>query len=200
MQEEWVMKNILLSIFLVGAAVSSFAEAPFGLKVGMSLAEVKKVSGPAEVLEKNYYSFKNVPIPYKGFKDYLMVITPKSGLCKVLGFGNPITTSVYGDGVKAEFSTLKESLIKKYGKPIGDYDFLRAGSIWKNPNEWMMSLYREERILTAAWEPKEDNGVENIMLKARATGRSTGVITLSYELSNNEACLAEKESRDISGL
>ena len=194
------MKKILLGIALLGLSASCFAEAPFGLKVGMTLAEAKKINGNAELLDKNSYSFKKVPIPYKGFDDYLMVITPKSGLCKVIGFGKPITTSAYGDGVKSEFATLKESLIKKYGKPEGDYDFLRAGSIWKSPSEWMMSLYRGERILTAGWEPNEENGVKNIMLKARATGRSTGMVTLSYELSNIDACQSEKEDVDTKGL
>ncbi|MDN5434658.1 MAG: hypothetical protein L0G10_13515 [Acinetobacter sp.] len=193
------MKRLLLIGTLLFSGLAN-AEAPFGLKTGMSLAEVIKVSGVAEVLDKNYYSFKNVPKPYKAFKDYLMLITPQNGLCKVLGWGKPITTNVYGDGIKDEFASLKESLTEKYGTPVGDYNFLRSGSIWKEPNDWTMGLYKEERTLVAAWEPNEENGVKNIMLKARANGPNSGQVTLSYELSNSPSCFKEKGDKDTSGL
>ena len=192
------MKKILFTLALL--TTNAFADAPFGLKVGMPLADVIKVSGQPEKLGDNSYSFKKVPIPYAGFSDYLMVITPQNGLCKIVGFGKPIATSVYGDAIRNEFSSTKDSLTSKYGKPEGDYDFLRSGSIWKSSNEWTMSLLKEERILTAAWEPLESNGVANIMLKAKAKNLNSGYITLSYELSNIDACSSEKVAKDTRGL
>lgn len=192
------MKKILFTLALL--TTSAFADAPFGLKVGMSLADVIKVSGQPEKLGDNFYSFKKVPIPYAGFADYLMVITPQNGLCKVIGFGKPIATSAYGDAIRDEFSSTKESLISKYGKPEGDFNFLRSGSIWKDSNEWTMSLLKEERILAVAWGPLETNGVKNIMLKAKAKNLNSGYITLAYELSNSDACYSEKTIKDSRGL
>ena len=193
------MKKILGLCFCF-LSLSAIAGVPFGLTVGMPLSTVKKVSGNPEVLSRYSYSFKKVPTPYKGFEDYLMVITPKNGLCKVIGYGEKITTNVYGDDLRFNFNKVKESLIKKYGQPEVDFDFLRAGSIWRNSEDWTMSLYKEERVLSAGWEPNEVNGIKNIMLKVNGLGRNTGRIVLSYELSNFDACDKEKEASDIAGL
>lgn len=196
------MKKLILSLSLIVCSMPLMADAPFGLKVGMSLDDLIKIGGKPNQLGGNGYSFNSVPLPYAGFQDYVMTITPQNGLCKVVGFGKHITTSSYGDGVKLEFSAIKESLVAKYGKPKNNFDFLKVGSPWRNPSDWMMGLYSGGRVLTTTWEPNETDGIKNIMLTANARNRNEGYITLSYELSNVAECRAEKvvEIKDVRGL
>ncbi len=60
----------------------------------------------------------------------------------------------------------------KYGKRT-KYDYLRSGSIWDEPKDWMMSLRQEERTLALFWSI--DNGsvlaehVSGISLQAKGS-------------------------------
>ncbi|WP_462183736.1 hypothetical protein [Acinetobacter baumannii] len=193
------MRNIIACCLLIYCPFVS-AEIPFGLKAGMSLNEIKKFDAKPVELGDGNFIIKNVPKPYDGFKDYVVKVSPTIGLCKVVGWGKPVKTSVYGDGLSSEFDSVKSGLTTKYGAPNGDYNFLRAKSIWSQPNEWMMGLYKEERILAATWEPKDSDGVKNIMLKAKAKSTNEGYITVAYEFFNTESCYKEKKVKDISGL
>ncbi|UOH17168.1 hypothetical protein [Acinetobacter sp. NyZ410] len=193
------MKRLLLIGVLLFSGLAN-AEAPFGLKTGMSLTEVKRIAGDPIKISDNYYMFTKTPKPVAGLSSYGMLITPKSGLCKVVGVGKTLNTNVYGDAIKSEFLDLKNLLTAKYGKPTRDYDFLRAGSIWKEHNDWMMGLYKEERTLTAMWGVNESNGIEDLMLNAIADSGNTGYVTITYELSNINSCSKERKSRDASGL
>jgi hypothetical protein len=65
----------------------------------------------------------------------------------------------------------------------------------------MMSLYLKERKLVAFWNRESGSGlpadVEVIMLTAKALDSSRGYVSLSYEFTNMDACIAEgKRDRD----
>lgn len=190
-----------MCVALLGVSMTSMADTPFGLKLGMTLSEVEKVSGKSDKLNNNSYSFNSVPVPYDGFQRYVMVITPQNGLCEIIGFGKYIPSGSFGEAIKSEFSAIREPLVAKYGKPKNNFDFIRANSIWKNSSDWMVALHREDRVLTTTWEPKEKVGIKKIMLSAKARGRNEGYITLSYELSNSDQCRLEKKgAKDTRGL
>jgi hypothetical protein len=60
-------------------------------------------------------------------------------------------------------------------------DFLRAGSIWKEPEDWMMGLLKDERTLVAVWEKALPNRIHDVVLKAGALSREKGFHKLTYE-------------------
>ena len=109
-----------------------------------------------------------------------------------------ITTSVYGDEIKNTFTKLVGSLDKTYGKGTV-YDFLRSGSIWDEPNYWMMGLLKQERYLMAYWE--KDTGepfpgnIRNIGLGTKALSTESGYISLEYYSKDNKA--AEEEAKKV---
>ena len=76
------------------------------------------------------------------------------------------------------------------------------GSIWKEPNDWMMGLKQKERTLVAFWD--EETGadmsstVANIMLEANATSSSSGYLSLSYEFDNAQVAFDEREASESS--
>lgn len=194
------MKKLIIGLVFGLVSSGCIANAPFGLRVGMSLSEVKKVAGNPTLIDTYNYRFSKVPVSHSSFVDYGMIITPKHGLCKIFAFGEALPANSYGDSVKREFTKIEKSISSKCGEPLGVNDYLKTGSIWSNPNEWMMGLYKEERKLNAGWDVGEKNGVDFIALKAGALNSGKGILSLTYELSNIEGCLAELSSASNEGL
>ena len=128
-----------------------------------------------------------VPKPHSTFEFYYIEISPTSGLASVVGVSKDIETDSFGITLKSEFANMEERLSKIYGE--GEkYDLLIPGSIWYEPNEWMMSLYQKERILTISWSNENEvilkNDLSKITLIAYAVSIDTGVIAVEYRFTN----------------
>lgn len=151
---------------------------PFGLHVGMSLAQVTTaVGGEKNIKEvKNQWYGLTVPVE-TDFTDIFATISPETGLCKIAAMVTfPANQS--GDQVRLKFSGVRNLLVAKYGEPNKEYDFLHVGALYHDENEFMWSLYKEERTLAMDWVLK---GGDSIMLEAKALDQRTGLIVLSYE-------------------
>lgn len=194
------MKKTLITTYILFSSSLLHAVEPFGLKVGVSLKDVEKKSGVSESIGYDNYSFKNVPDRNDEFKSYLMLITPKNGLCRITGWGKPIITNDNGDELKKRYSSLKTILIEKYGEPEVDKDLLTTDSHLNKPNEWTKSLYKMERNVESTWKLNESNGVQNIILIANANEINSGKLTLVYELSNSEECFTELKSKEMNSF
>lgn len=99
----------------------------------------------------NLYTANSLPKMNAGFEAYGLLISPTVGLCQIRALGKDIDTDSYGFTIKSRFKELMESLSSIYGK-AKENDFLLAGSIWKDPRDWMMGLYKHERYLSAEWK------------------------------------------------
>ena len=75
------------------------------------------------------------------------------GLCQINAFGKAIETNKNGHALKINFDDYVERLRKKHGKGTR-HDFLVKGSIWDRPQDFMMSLVKDERYLMYSWESK----------------------------------------------
>ncbi len=98
-------------------------------------------------------------------------------------------------------STVAKQIEVVYG-PSKVFDFLKYGSIWKEPNDWMMGLKQKERTLVAFWDDETgadmSSTVANIMLEANATSSSSGYLSLSYEFDNAQVAFDEREASESS--
>jgi hypothetical protein len=170
----------------------------FGLKMGQPVSSLKIV----KKLKENQY-IVNVPLPNSEFTSYLAIASNNHGLCKVLGIGKDHENDRYGSETRSVFSNFKSILYQKYGKS-NDFDFIRSGALWKDSNEWVMSLRQNERTLTSFWSRSEGsvlpNSIEGISLAANATSSDSSYITLGYEFTNFEKCKADFGHSDNSGL
>jgi hypothetical protein len=159
---------------------SALAAGPFGFDPSLAKEQILKMLGPSAIKEVkgDIYRFNTAPQPHPDFEFY-SVIFSDSKVVKVSAYTKDIETNVYGDDLKAKFKDLSTALTAKYG--TGDaVDTLRAGSIWKEPEDWMMGLVKDERTLTTFW--KVDNGdLHAIMLEANGLSRNKGYISLQYE-------------------
>lgn len=182
------------------------AEGPFGLEAGLTQKNIEDMIGaklkplPDSV---NLYTSDKLPKQNADFEMYGLLISPKAGLCQIRALGKNIDTDSYGLALKSKFEELSNSLSSLYGK-AETTDLLLAGSIWKEPQDWMMGLNKKERFLSATWkEAKETplkNNIETISIEARANSHSKGYVYLQYSFKNNDVCQAEIEGAKKSSL
>ena len=175
-----------LAIFASTCAIAG----PFGLEMGLTY-EVLNKSLALKKFDQFIYVTKTVPNSHPAFTNYMLVITPKHGLCKISASTDNIRTSVYGDELRQKFDDIESAISQKYGKGK-KYDFLRVGSIWDEQRDWMMALHKEERTLREYWTTKElklPDAIYGITLEAAAPSTGSGYIRLAYQFENGNECL-----------
>jgi hypothetical protein len=195
------MRRLLLGVgcTLVAVAQLQAQQGPFGLTAGISKQSIEKAAGPLTAIDGQPYIYatKKVPNPLTHFENYGLEILPKAGLCQIRAIGVDVTTSSHGIELVAKFNELAKLLEAGYGK-YERGDFLRRGSIWKEPEDWMMGLVKKERVLQGAWGESEGstlkNQVKQILLTAVATRSDRGYLTLQYKFDNETSCKNELES------
>lgn len=76
--------------------------------------------------------------------------------------------------------------------------------MWKNDNEWMISLYKSDRILEEYWYksriPTLPFNIEAIMLDASVLDSNTGYLSVVYQFSNYDLCSSERDNSKKQGL
>jgi hypothetical protein len=155
---------------------------PFGFRAGTSKTDLIGLMG-ADSIEfdsDGILSLKKAPKPHPDFVQYTLYISPSVGLVKVVGTTSFISTNAFGEAVRSKFSQLSAALEHRYGKPKDIFDFERAGGLWTEPQEWMMSLLQGERSLVNCWNLE---GID-IFIKADAVSTEQAVLRISYEFPN----------------
>jgi len=196
-----MLRRIVAVVFLISILFVTEAMAgPFGLEKGMSL---KDICGKPEKVGHGIYKLSSVPKPHSAFEAYIVKVAPKGGLCWIQAIGKDIATSSYGIDLKSAFSEMEEKLGATYGKHE-TMDFLMPGSIWNEPNDWMMGLIKRERFLAAIWKKSEGSSlpsdIEQIGLIASSISCDKGYIAIEYSFTNKEACEAEMAAQEDDAL
>lgn len=176
---------------------------PFGFEVGISADVIEKMTGEAPRLVKeseNLYLLDTAPKPNDAFEQYGLVISPTVGLCVVRGVGKTIQTNDFGHQLQAGYSSMKDALASVYGKPKV-YDFLMPSSIWKDSNDWMTGLFKQDRTLAAEWKgPGIKNDINSISIDARALSRDKGYFVVEYAFNNSTECTEELKKQKNDSL
>jgi len=188
------------AIIILGLFVQSAIAGPFGLEMGMS---IKKIDPKAKEVSPGMYTTSKVPKPHSAFENYVVQVGKKNGLCWIKAIGKDISTSSYGIELKSAFSSMSEKLSKTYGKNETT-DLLMPGSIWKEPNEFIMAMIKKERFLMAIWDKEKGSklkgNLKQIGLIAKPGGRSKGYLSLEYSFLNSEACDKEIAAQEDDAL
>ncbi len=181
-------------------------EGPFGLEAGLSKKNIEDMTGEElkpVVNSANLYTLESLPKKNADFEAYGLLISPKAGLCQIRAIGKNVDTDSYGIALKSKYEELSGSLSSIYGKAEKN-DFLLSGSIWKEPQDWMMALNKKERFLSAEWKGTKEaplkNNLLSVSIEVRANGSSQGYVFLQYDFSNSEICKAEIEGAKKSSL
>src|SRR5262245_14253511 len=115
-----------------------------------------------------------------------------------------IHTSAYGERLRIEYNELRDVLDSLYGKKGLEIDQVKDGSIWRNPNGFMMGLIQQERVLGKGWLKQHGSDLkpdlEKVQLYVAATSEQFGKLELQYTFTNNSQCEAEEKAAKKIGL
>lgn len=196
-----LLKVAALNLAIIVLAQAANAEpGPFGLEMGMTL---KDIGGSPEQFSKGKYTITTVPKPHSAFERYVVKVGPKSGLCYIKAVGKPVETNAYGLELSSVFNNMSAKLTQIYGKQK-KMDLLLPGSIWNEPNDFMMGLLKDERKLYEIWSAENKSNLtgslESVILGAKATSKDTGIIVIDYTFKNEKECEAEIAAEEDGAL
>lgn len=187
-----ILKNVLF-YFLLLFECSAYA-GPFGLEMGMSIDEIDR-SAKLHVLGR--YSV-SVPRPHSLFETYGVTVGD-DGLCHIRAISSDIYTNVFGLSLESSFMDIREKIDNVYGDSDLS-DILLPGSIWKDPRDWMMSLVKQERLLSAKWENSNGKNIKgdvsHIVMLAIASDVNNGHMGVDYYFSNFDSCVSDISDND----
>lgn len=191
------------SVAFIAAAAALFYAHPawaqaFGIQAGAAISSISV----KENLGNGSYLI-TVPTPHPEFSDYVAVASDATGVCLVRGVGKSHDNDRFGNDVRDAFSSISKALGGKYGEHA-HYDFLRIGSIWKDSDEWVMSIVQNERIFQDVWDGESKSvmpeDISEIILGVSAQNSSSSYLVLQYRFSNYEKCNADNAEMANSGL
>lgn len=172
---------------------------PFGFHRGMTRAEVIKAVGAASIDTKHsqgdFLSVSTAPKPYSAFEAYNLWFSPSQGLLKISAIGKTIQTNRFGEQIRVAYGEISKALRATYGEPEV-LDFLKTGSIWKEPEDWTMGLLKEEREYSEYWSKYSLKlaDMSGIVLEALALSDERGYLIVSYEFEGWEEYVEAKKA------
>ena len=198
-------RSFRLVAFVVLAAlgiVPACFAGPFGFEKGMTKAQIIALVGEKGVKTQgeDFIELSTAPKPHALIDTYILRISPDKGLLKVIAVSKQIETTIYGDELRSKFKEVAEAMGGTYGPSTHSLDFVRSGSIWHEPEDWMMALNKKERTLETYWQFKPAReGLTVADVEALALTRNIGFLKLTYEFDGWEeyADLVNKKKNSV---
>lgn len=190
------MKNFKPAICFIGTTVFvtllvnfSYADdGPFGVSMG---TPVESLNCDASDTPTMYYC-ESLPKPHPDMDVYIVQSTPASGVCWVKALGKDISDNGFGLNVQSSVDKLKDQIASKYGAKFEAFDFLVYGSLWDQPDDWMMGLALEDRYYAYTWTSSSGyvsvSDVEGIYLGAHGSSGNSAYIVVEFAFSNSSVC------------
>ena len=194
--------KIISRFFIVAGAMFSCATfaGPFGLEMGMTIDQIDK---NAKQISSGKFKTDIVPKPHSSFEAYVLQFSSNTGLCYIKAVGKTFSVNSYGAELESVFTGLKDKLDTVYGKSKL-LDALMPKSIWNEPNDWMMGLYKKERLLAAEWNTgtgaKLPEHLSTIVMMAHAMGTDKGWVSVDYKFNNHHSCEKEISAQEDDSL
>jgi hypothetical protein len=164
----------------------------FGFRKGATKAEVIALVGREAVTkdEGDMFVLSTAPEPNQEFESYILYVSRTTGVARVVGLTKNVSTNVFGDQLKALFMVVARRLVASYGEPDQKFDFVRPGSNFKEPQDWMRGLLKEERYLLDGWDL-----AEGVVISEEAVALETdkGYLRVEFEFDNSLTWTKEHE-------
>lgn len=184
------MRYALLAVLLLPSLGQAEVPTPFGVTLGKPLPKnfqkaQKCVSG-GEQDKVLVWICERAPKMLTGAEGYLFG-TYKGRVMKAVTLW-VFQNDRHGDSALTKWRGIYDALTAKWGKAAKDFDFLKAGSIWKDHQDYAMSLHQNERRRASYWArlgisktgAAHQNGVA-IALTITGSSSTTTKLTLAYE-------------------
>ena len=168
---------------------------PFGIALNKELSADIKV----EDIDDSLKLIKNVPQPNNLFESYAVTVNKENKVVSLTALSNSYVNDEYCFQSKANYDSIKEILISKYGISTDSFDSLIKGSIWNEGKDYKTSLAKKERIHTDSWESVFNDSSVEITLSENADMRGcfikiTYVDKKLFEKYKKEQLKSEKNS------
>jgi hypothetical protein len=200
---------LLLTVF----ATQIFA-GPFGFEKGMTRQQILDMVGSRAVVKDTPGDYvirlSTAPKPHPAFEEYSICFDLQGRLAKIVATGKTIQTNRYGYELKREFESLSKQLETAYGPPSHTFDFLSAGSIWNEPQDWMMGLDKKERRLETYWCTRPittstrpvalPNGLTLVTVEAEGLSSHSGYLSVVYEFDGWNQAVDQRQNAEASTL
>ncbi|MBB1492887.1 hypothetical protein H5395_15430 [Paracoccus sp. MC1854] len=180
--------SILVAILtLLAGGVSA---APFGINYE---ADTPEKLG-CESIKSNFYRCKTLPAMHPDMEYYVIQYEPTVGFCMIKGVGINISDNRFGYKTQALTDRVADQVKRKYGTPQ-KLDYLKTGSIWDEPEDWMMGIKIQERSYAYLWSPSPPiEGIEGIIVGAHALDAETGYVNVEFHTPRTDECDAAADS------
>jgi len=151
---------------------------------------------------KYWYRCETLPKPHPEFEGYAIRYVEGVGICNVNAIGKTIDNDSYGISTKGRVDAIAKQLKQKYGVETEKLDLRIPGSIWDDPDDWMMGIRRNERIYAYFWSLKDGfkpvGEVAQLSVGAQAVSGYKGYVKVDFHLKREPQCEAiiEKAEQD----
>lgn len=158
----------------------------------------EKFSNLTKTREGSYHT-KKMPKEHSLLDEYILNFAD-DGLYEVYGITDSINNDAYGIKAKGIYNKLKAQLTEKYGKPICA-EKLFHNSIWKDENDFSMSIFKNERVHFCEWskEKLKDN-LELIKVAIIKRGQYSLAVGIVYKYINSLNVEKQKLSKEKDSL
>jgi hypothetical protein len=191
-------------ILLLAIASPAIGAGPFGFEKGMTREQVVKLVRDTAVTKVTKGSTEDItiltlntaPKPHPDIEDYMLLFSSTDGLLKIVASRRTIRTNGFGSALRDAFLELRDAVAGVYGNPK-TFDFLESGSIWKEPEDWMMGLLKQERHLIASWEPPPTlpSQIADVEVEAVALSTEAGYVAIRYEFNGFAAFMEAQKKK-----
>jgi len=201
----WTKIATCLAVVLAAIATEARSaqwDGPFGLRQGLTPAEVGKVVSIKKLADSSMYSADALPLPDAAFVRYGLTFSASSGLCAIVAMGPDKPSDGLGKSLKQDYQAIQTKIVAAYGAPSREIDRLRDGSQWTEARDYTMSIYWGDRALTTIWRSDASRtlaaSLQTIALIAKADSPMTAELSVHYRFANTGDCEAEAKAREAS--
>ena len=168
------MRNFLIAILTMALSVPTMARevTAFGYTLGEPMPEETTLHEASGFL----FAGKEVG-EWRAFASGL----ESTGICRI-NLSREVDTGGHGVEAMNVAKSVESDLVEKYGEPTVNRNLLREGSVWKEPQYWVMALVQKDRVYVKAWK------LDYVSIALGLTADALANVTLSviYEVPNAE--------------
>lgn len=190
-----IVGGLALSISVV--APHHAAAGPFGFDTATKVSPTKTYDYCTDTHSGTFSIMcKSAPKTHPDMETYGVYFVDGIGICGIVGFSKDIKDSGYGSIVQNKTDNIANQIKTKYGQWSDADDILLSGSIWDEPQYWMMSNLKKERFYGYSWELDETiNGIDEIRISGLALDTETGFVSTRFHTPLYDKCESAEEEK-----
>lgn len=169
----------------------------FGLKAGMSLHELSALTPLVPVPgAQGLYCTMQLPQAWPEFERYVLEISPTRGLCKIVAHTPTLYSDASGKCLRGCFDGVA-ARINRRANSSQRYDVYQSGSVFADPDLWMVALHLGDAALAELWTGSDLAGVVGVQaaaLRVKSVDVYRGALELMLELDNLQAHAADADA------